>query len=343
MRRGGILILAVSAAAAFGGATPAQGAVTIGSSLASVPADNMPGCNSVPCTAVNLSLNPANQAPGGLVSPVKGIVTSWRAASNLGVNLQLRILRPAGGATYTGAGTSAVANPGPGASPPIPTSLPIAIGDFIGLNASPQFIYAATAGSTAAVWFMAPGGQLADGSTRPADATLGTRELLVQATIEPDIDCDRLGDESQDGIVRQGCMVKVLSGAATKGTLNLQVQCPLVTQSCDNNTIALATSTPVKLGKSKAAAAAAKKKKKKKKKPKAAVIPIGTVTTSVPAGQTLTVPLTLTGNANALFRQRTSVGVSATITGSGKTLVEQFTATSSNPKPKKKKKKKKKK
>jgi hypothetical protein len=341
MRRGGILILAVSAAVAFGGATPAHGAVTIGSSLASAPAMNDPGCNAVPCTAVNLSLNPANQAPGGLVSPAKGIVTSWRAASNLGVNLQLRILRPAGGATYTGAGTSAVANPGPGVSPPIPTTLPIAIGDFIGLNASPQFIYAVTAASTAAAWFMAPDGQLADGSTRPADATLGNRELLVQATIEPDVDCDRLGDESQDGIVRQGCMVKVLSGAATKGTLNLSVQCPSVTENCDNNTIALATSTPVKLGKSKAAAAA-KKKKKKRKKPKAAVIPIGTVTTSVLAGQTQIVPLTLTGNANALFRQRTSVGLTATITGSGKTLVEQFTATSSNPKPKKKKKKKKK-
>jgi hypothetical protein len=322
---------------------PAQGAVTIGSSLASAPAMNDPGCNSVPCTAVNLSLNPANQAAGGLVSPLKGIVTSWRAASNLGVNLQLRILRPAGGATYTGAGTSAVANPGPGVSPPIPTTLPISPGDFVGLNASPQFIYAVTAASTAAAWFMAPDGQLADGSTRAADATLGNRELLVQATIEPDVDCDRLGDESQDGIVRQGCMVKVLSGAAAGGTLNLSVQCPSVTENCDNNTIALATSGPVKLGKSKAAAAAKKKKKKKKKPVPAQVIPIGTVTTSVLAGQTQIVPLTLTGNANALFRQRTSVGLSATITGSGKTLVEQFTATSSNPKPKKKKKKKKKK
>jgi hypothetical protein len=164
---------------------PAQASVTIGSNLASAPSDNMPGCNSVPCTAVNLSINPANQAPNGLTSPVNGTVTSWRAASNLGVNLALRVLRPAGGASYTGAGTSAVANPGPGVSAPIPTSLPITIGDFIGLNASPQFIYAVTPGSTAGAWFMAPNGQLANGSTRAADATLGGHELLVQATIAP--------------------------------------------------------------------------------------------------------------------------------------------------------------
>jgi hypothetical protein len=166
-------------------AAPAQATVTIGSSLASVPSVNDPGCNSSPCTAVNLSLNPANQASNGLTSPVNGTVVSWRAASNLGVNLSLRILRPAGGASYAGAGTSTVANPGPGTSPPIPTSLPIKIGDFIGLNASPQFIYAATAGSTAGAWFMAPNGPLADGSTRAADATLGTREVLVQAVVEP--------------------------------------------------------------------------------------------------------------------------------------------------------------
>ena len=37
---------------------------------------------------------------------------------------------------------------------------------------------------------------LADGSNRGATDTFGTRELLVQADVEPDKDCDTLGDET---------------------------------------------------------------------------------------------------------------------------------------------------
>jgi hypothetical protein len=314
---------------------PAQGALFIGSNLGSNANSN--NCGATDCTTTNLALG-GDLAPGGLTSPINGVVTSWRFKSGSNGNtVALRVLRPVAGVTFTGIASSGAVTSAAGINGPFLTSLAIKAGDHVGLNRSNGAIVLSTdVGATQLFWTMP---QLGDGESR-AGTTAMNQEVLVQAGVEFDIDCDAQGDESQDPIVRQGCLVKVLSGAASKGTLNLQVQCPLVTQACDSNTVTLATSTPVKLGKSKAAAAA--KKKKKKKKPKAAVIPIGTVTTSVPAGQTLTVPLTLTGNANALFRQRTSVGVSATITGSGKTLVEQFTATSSNPKPKKKKKKKKK-
>jgi hypothetical protein len=135
---------------------------------------------------VSLSITAANQAANGLTSPVNGTITSWRVSTNNGFPMALRVLRPVGGTTFTGAGTSATSDPPAGVSPPIATALPIRAGDFIGLNnGMDQFIYGATGGaaSTAGAW--APGGQLADGATRAADTTLTNRELLVQATIEP--------------------------------------------------------------------------------------------------------------------------------------------------------------
>jgi hypothetical protein len=321
--------------AGFGAVAPAQGAVTIGSNLGSNANSN--NCGAADCTTTNLTL-PADVAPNGLTSPINGVVTSWRFKSGSNGNtVALRVLRPNAGVSFTGAGTSSSVTSASGINGPFLTSLAIRAGDHVGLDRSNGAIVLSTdVGGTQLFWTMPT---LADGSTR--DGTVAaTQEVLVQAVVEPDVDCDKLGDETQEGIIRQGCMAKVLSGAVAGTTLNLLVQCPLVTQNCDNNTVSLATSTPVKLGKAKATVSA--KKKKKKKKPKAAVISIGTASFSIPAGQTRTVPVPLNGRALALFRQRRSVGVNATVTGSGRTLTEPFTATSPPPKKKKKKKKKKK-
>jgi hypothetical protein len=78
MRRGSLLLAGLTALAfAFGGS--AQGAVTIGTNLTG-PADEInPGC-SVACTTMNLAV-PSDTAPGGLTSPVNGMVTSWRFKS----------------------------------------------------------------------------------------------------------------------------------------------------------------------------------------------------------------------------------------------------------------------
>ena len=163
-------------------AVPARAAVTIGSNLASAHADNMPGCN-IPCTATNFSLPAANQAPGGLTSPVNGTVTSWRARGNMGANLQLRILRPAGGGAFTGAGTSGFVSFAGPLSPSFPTSLPIEIGDYVGLNSPNANLVLANTPAVMAYWNIPP---LADGTTRVPSGGAGNREVLVQATIEPD-------------------------------------------------------------------------------------------------------------------------------------------------------------
>jgi hypothetical protein len=184
MRRKGTLLLGFAVAAALATAGTAQATITIGSNLSSPQADNMPGCN-FPCTAVNLSLPAANQAPNGLTSTVNGTVTSWMAKANTGTNLAMQALRPTGGTTYTSLNTSSAVNFAGPLGGPFPTSQDLKVGDTVGLRDSAgNLIYANTAGATSAVWFMGAG-PLGDGTTRAADATGTNKEVLVQATIEP--------------------------------------------------------------------------------------------------------------------------------------------------------------
>jgi hypothetical protein len=188
VRGKGLLTAGLIVAALAASAGSAQGAATIGSNLAGSTDDNMPGCNN-PCTAINLALPAASQAANGVVSPVNGTVTSWRAKANtLGANdnLRLQVLRPVSGTTFTGIATSTAQSWPPQVSPPLPTSLPIQIGDSIGvLNPTARLIYSNTSGGQVAAWFLAPAGPLADGSTRQADVVGNNKEVLVQATIEP--------------------------------------------------------------------------------------------------------------------------------------------------------------
>jgi hypothetical protein len=179
-RRKGLLTAGLIVTALAASVGSAQGAVTIGSNLtAPLPFDNL-NCNS-PCTAVNLNLPATSQAPGGLNSPVNGTVTSWRAKANVTDRLTLRVLRQTGGLSFTAAATGAEFNSAGSDTGQVATSLPIAIGDTIGLNsAMGRLIEGETTGATMGS-FVPP---LADGATLAATA-VPNREVLVQATIEP--------------------------------------------------------------------------------------------------------------------------------------------------------------
>jgi hypothetical protein len=188
VRRSGSLLkrvwmaTAVIAVALLPLAAQAQGSVTIGSAL-SGPADEInPGC-SVPCTIMNPSLPAADTAPGGLSSPVNGTVTSWRFKSvSPGDIVSLRVLRPAGGTSFRGAGTSAAAT-STGVVPPqgpFATSLPIQIGDYVGLNGSANSTLLVDTPASQLYW-NAP--TLADGQTLAG--TTGARVVAVQAIVEP--------------------------------------------------------------------------------------------------------------------------------------------------------------
>jgi hypothetical protein len=126
---------------------------------------------------------PSDTAPAGLASPVNGTVTSWRFKSvTAGGSIALRILHPVGGPSFTGAGTSAQVTPN-GTVPaqgPFPTSLPIRAGDFVGLNATALQTPLIDTPAMELYW-NAP--TLADSQT--AQGTAGTREVAVQAQVEP--------------------------------------------------------------------------------------------------------------------------------------------------------------
>jgi hypothetical protein len=132
---------------------------------------------------MNPSLPAADTAPGGLSSPVNGTVTSWRFKSvSPGDIVSLRVLKPAGGTFFRGAGTSAAAT-STGVVPPqgpFATSLPIQIGDYVGLNGSANSTLLVDTPASQLCW-NAP--TLADGQTLAG--TTGARVVAVQAIVEP--------------------------------------------------------------------------------------------------------------------------------------------------------------
>jgi hypothetical protein len=171
------------------------GAVTIGSNLTAGGTETN-ACSGGGCTFAQVAPLPSGHtAAGGLVSPADGVVTRWRIKSGSAQNpVKLRILRPTGGGAFTAVGTSATGTTGMDVTQ-FDTRLSIKAGDYIGVdNANDALIFAPTPGASIYKWTP----QLADGSNRAADATSGTLELMAQADIEPDVDCDGLGDETQD-------------------------------------------------------------------------------------------------------------------------------------------------
>lgn len=125
---------------------------------------------------------------GGLTTaPVDGVVTQWRVqGTKLGSTGQvaLRVLRAGGGGTFTGAGTSAAASALDGTA--LATSLPIQVGDYIGLNAT------GSGGDAGAVDRMAGIDEyamfspvLGDGSSGAPTSSNNTGQLQFNADITP--------------------------------------------------------------------------------------------------------------------------------------------------------------
>ena len=177
MRQGSPPLAALAVmAAALAIPSAAGAATTIGSPLAA--AAQVGTCGTATFTNTALGV-------GTLKAPFDGVVVRWRIriqAAGGSFTYKLRVLRPAGGSNYTGAGT------GPAQTAPsagvnvltLPTPLPIHAGDLIGVdcpNGAPSMLAStAPAGSTMA-FFSSP--QLADGSTRsPTNSIAGDEELI---------------------------------------------------------------------------------------------------------------------------------------------------------------------
>ncbi len=131
MRLRGAIVAIVSILALALTATPGQAStVTIGSPLSAKI------FGALVFSSKQTIVQTALTEPGALVaSPVNGAIVRWRIAGASAGPWSLRVVRPAGGGTYTGAGTSEAKPGGPGTLT-YTTSLPVKAGDLIGIENS---------------------------------------------------------------------------------------------------------------------------------------------------------------------------------------------------------------
>ena len=144
------------------------------------------------------------QSPGNsYAAPSPGVITSWSFQASFGAvpqGLKLKVGRPAGGASFTIVGESAPKDP---VSSQLNTytdvSIPVQTGDVIGLYPGDAVFEAhffrlvdASAGFGAAVHV----GDLAPNNTDTFDPY--SAQVDVSAKLEPDVDHDGFGDETQD-------------------------------------------------------------------------------------------------------------------------------------------------
>jgi hypothetical protein len=213
VRRGAIVgMLAVAVSCAAAGQTSA--AVTVGSNLLSTPNAGVCGFESAavtdrPCTVSQSWLAYGRVSPAGLRAPMSGVITRWALLSGpatpgtASVKLRLRTI----GASQGGASGELVDLP---LNPPgeqsyrsFPARLPVYQGQAVGLTAlvsgrgeGPASVPIAYQGpEIGAVDFWESA--LAEGTTGIWYQQEQT-ELLMNAEIEPDVDGDGYGDDSQD-------------------------------------------------------------------------------------------------------------------------------------------------
>jgi hypothetical protein len=189
--RSGGLLIALSALALALAPAAASAKTTLGPDPLPVP--NGSATFGSCCVATYV----ITQHPGAtLAAPTAGVVTRWRVHEPLNQSgvMKPRVLRAAGGASYTGVAT--------GAEVPVGTShtvktyatrLPIGAGELFGVDANTGPTVAVT-GAAFRLGFPA----IADGATASLTGAPNNFALAVNADVEPDADGDGFGDETQD-------------------------------------------------------------------------------------------------------------------------------------------------
>jgi hypothetical protein len=181
----------------------ADAAVIFGSDLTRVPLQPpAPECMSPgtgPCTDVAFSFHTGNLHP--TTAPVSGVITSVRYRSSTAETVTLRLARLKGQQQATGAGTGPTATLEPTGQiteVPVNPGLPVQQGDYLAGDGTTGTTFNCTVGAGDPGSFHLYLPPLVDGDPFRTRTTQNACEILVQATIEPDADADRLGDETQD-------------------------------------------------------------------------------------------------------------------------------------------------
>ncbi len=156
--------------------------VTVGSPLTQT---FMPAAFSEVTTSIN-SIVPELGAHA--TSPVDGVIVRWRILEAAGGPFKLRVLRPAGGASFLGAGRSKPETPtGPGLQT-FATNLPIKAGDTIGIDNADK------TGDVLGLFFLpTPGGpvysyfepQIPEGIATAPKGSVAGFELAFNADVQP--------------------------------------------------------------------------------------------------------------------------------------------------------------
>jgi IPT/TIG domain/PASTA domain len=173
-----LLFLALVTASLLALAPSAGAATTFGSSFPVAPENSFCGTSTYTNTAL----------AGTLAAPFAGAIVRWRMdlAEGGGANLYtLRVLRPAGGSSYTAVGS------GPGQTAPLagvniltlPTPLPVQAGDIIAIDCPPLAPLPTTnnAPSTSTYAFFNP--VLGEGKTAMPTNKLPGEEMLINADV----------------------------------------------------------------------------------------------------------------------------------------------------------------
>jgi hypothetical protein len=165
------------ASAAFVSASAQAAPVTVGSPLTSAPVGSFGGT----ATEANVALGD----PGARVtSPVTGTIVGYRVDVENDGRFAIRVIRPAAGGAYTGAGASDPVQLNGNGLRALSANLPIRAGDLIGLDLvdeSSGVGQAEVTGSMVYEWGNL--GFLANGATAPPNNTYEDFELLFNADV----------------------------------------------------------------------------------------------------------------------------------------------------------------
>jgi Ca2+-binding RTX toxin-like protein len=172
------------------GAQPAAAAQTFGSDLTLAP-DSGPACDMAgPCTSALESVRSGGAHPAK--APASGVVVRFRAVTGIDATITFRLVRFSSSESGRGVGTGPQVFVAAGGVRTFDARLPIQAGDAVAYDGEIA-LYSVTEGASHYVRWQPP----LDETDRPR-STQDTREVLLNADVEPDADADGFGDESQD-------------------------------------------------------------------------------------------------------------------------------------------------
>ena len=151
-------------------------------------------------SATNATVLQISVADGlGFTVPRDGVITSWSfLADRNGATVRLKVGRPNADGTYTIVGESDVQTAPGGQQSTFSTRVPVKAGDVIGTTTiAGQNLALTSVDQTNNDRVVVTAGDQSTGSTLGPTAQRGIR-LDVSASIEPDVDVDGFGDETQD-------------------------------------------------------------------------------------------------------------------------------------------------